>query len=157
MKWIKKTHLQCISLWFGVCLSFYWSFWLYCVTTVTRFIERSEGLACVAGAKRGGGGRKARKRGKGRGKGAPTIRAGVFVIRPPISSAVVLEFRELLKWITKWYWNLSELYECKHICHRDRFIFCITLWVFHNDSKSKLLTLLKKNSFRFNCSTNCPA
>ena len=145
MKWIKKTHLQCISLCFGVCLSFYWSFWLYCVTTVTRFIEQSEGLACVAGAKRGGGGRNCTKEGKG--KGAPAIRAGVFVIRPPISSAVVLEFRELLKWITKWYWNLSELYECKHICHRDRFIFCITLWVFHNDSKSKLLTLLKKNSF----------
>ena len=30
------------------------------------FHRRSEGLACVAGAKRGGGGRKARKRGKGR-------------------------------------------------------------------------------------------
>ena len=95
--------------------------------------------------KKGRGREKSTKEGKG--KGAPAIRAGVFVIRPPISSAVVLEFRELLKWITKWYWNLSELYECKHICHRDRFIFCITLWVFHNDSKSKLLTLLKKNSF----------
>ena len=57
--------------------------------------------------------------------------------KQPISTAVVLEFRELLKWITKWYWNLSELYECKHICHRDRFIFYITLWVFHNASKSK--------------------
>ena len=46
--------------------------------------------------------------------------------KQPISTAVVLEFRELLKWITKWYWNLSELYECKHICHRDRFIFYVT-------------------------------
>ena len=40
-------------------------------------------LVCVAGAKRGGGrgggGRKARKRGKG--KGAPAIRAGVVVFR----------------------------------------------------------------------------
>ena len=43
--------------------------------------------------------------------------------KQPISTVVVLEFPELLKWITKWYWNLSELYECKHICHRDRFIF----------------------------------
>ena len=67
--------------------------------------------------------------------------------KQPISTAVVLEFRELLKWITKWYWNLSELYECKHICHRDRFIFYITLWVFHNANKSKLLTLIKKNSY----------
>ena len=67
--------------------------------------------------------------------------------KQPISTAVVLEFRELLKWITKWYWNLSELYECKHICHRDRFIFYITLWVFHNASKSKLLTLIKNNSY----------
>ena len=58
MKWIKKTHLRCISLCFGVCLSFYWSFWLYCVTAVTRFTERSEGLACVAGAKRRGEGEK---------------------------------------------------------------------------------------------------
>ena len=67
--------------------------------------------------------------------------------KQPISTAVVLEFRELWKWITKWYWNLSELYECKHICHRDRFIFYITLWVFHNASKSKLLTLIKNNSY----------
>ena len=43
MKWIKKTYLQCIPLHFGICLSFYWCFWLYCVTTVTPFIERSEG------------------------------------------------------------------------------------------------------------------
>ena len=50
--------MQCISLCFGVCLSFYWSFWLYCVTAVTRFTERSEGLACVAGAKRRGEGEK---------------------------------------------------------------------------------------------------
>ena len=43
MKWIKNTYLQCIPLRFGVCLSFYWFFWLYCVTAVTPFIERSEG------------------------------------------------------------------------------------------------------------------
>ena len=72
----------------------------------------------------------------------------------PISTAVVLEFRELLKWITKSYWNLSELSECKNICHRDWFIFYITLWVFHNSNKSKLLTLIKKIHM-FNCSTNC--
>ena len=72
----------------------------------------------------------------------------------PISTAVVLEFRELLKWITKSYWNLSELSECKNIWHRDRFIFYITLWVFHNSNKSKLLTLIKKIHM-FNCSTNC--
>ena len=40
MKWIKKTYLQSIPLRFGVCLSFYWFFWLYCVTAVTPFIER---------------------------------------------------------------------------------------------------------------------
>ena len=69
----------------------------------------------------------------------------------PISTAVVLESRELLKWITKSYWNLSELSECKNICHRDGFIFYITLWVFHNSNKSKLLrTLIKK---KFICST----
>ena len=72
----------------------------------------------------------------------------------PISTAVVLEFRELLKWITKSYWNLSELSECKNICHRDWLIFYITLWVFHNSNKSKLLTLIKKIHM-FNCSTNC--
>ena len=33
--------------------------------------------------------------------------------KQPISTAVVLEFRELLKWITKSYWNLSELSECR--------------------------------------------
>ena len=43
MKWIKKTYLQCIPLRFGVSLSFYWFFWLHCVTTVTPFVERSEG------------------------------------------------------------------------------------------------------------------
>ena len=43
MKWIKKTYLQCIPLRFGVCLSFYWFFWLYCITAVTPFTERSEG------------------------------------------------------------------------------------------------------------------
>ena len=43
MKWIQKTYLQCIPLHFGICLSFYWCFWLYCVTTVTPFIEQSEG------------------------------------------------------------------------------------------------------------------
>ena len=72
----------------------------------------------------------------------------------PISTAAVLEFCELLKWITKSYWNLSELSECKNICHRDWFIFYITLWVFHNSNKSKLLTLIKKIHM-FNCSTNC--
>ena len=30
MKWIQKTYLQCIPLHFGICLSFYWCFWLYC-------------------------------------------------------------------------------------------------------------------------------
>ena len=34
-----------------------------------------------------GGGRKARKRGKG--KGAPAIRAGVFVFRPPFSELML--------------------------------------------------------------------
>ena len=69
---------------------------------------------------------------------------------------IVLELSELLKWITKSYWNLSELgvSDCKHICHYDRFIFCITFWVFHNSNKSKLLTLIKKIHM-FNCSTNC--
>ena len=70
--------------------------------------------------------------------------------KQPISTAVVLEFRELCikiwKWITKSYWNLSELSECKHICHRDRFIFYITLWVFHNSNKSL-------NKKEFICST----
>ena len=53
----------------------------------------------------------------------------------------------LLKWITKSCWNSGEsVSECKHICHCDRFIFCILLWVHHN---SMLLTLRKK----FICST----
>ena len=69
--------------------------------------------------------------------------------KQPISTAVVLEFREILKWITKSYWNLCELSECKNICHRDWFIFYITLGVFHNSHKCKLLTLIKK----FICST----
>ena len=69
----------------------------------------------------------------------------------PINTAVVLEFRELLKWITKSYWNLSELSECKHICHRDQFIVYITLWVLHNSNKS----LNKKTIHMLNCSTNC--
>ena len=56
----------------------------------------------------------------------------------------------LLKWITKSYWDFSELSECKHIYHCDRFIFYISLWVFHNSNKSKLLTLIKK---KFICST----
>ena len=30
-----KTYQRCIPLFFGVCLSFYWLFWPYCVTTVT--------------------------------------------------------------------------------------------------------------------------
>ena len=53
--------------------------------------ESHRKVACVADAKRGGrggggGGRKARKRGKG--KGAPAIRADVFVIRPPFSQLI---------------------------------------------------------------------
>ena len=50
--------------------------------------ESHRKIACVADAKRGGrgGGRKARKRGKG--KGAPAIRADVFVIRPPFSQLI---------------------------------------------------------------------
>ena len=48
MKWIKKTYLQCIPLRFGVCLSFHWFFWLYCVTAVTPFIERSEGWSLLS-------------------------------------------------------------------------------------------------------------
>ena len=52
----------------------------------------------MAGAKRGGGrGGREKSTKEGKGKGAPAIRAGVFVIRPPISTAVVLEFRELFK------------------------------------------------------------
>ena len=52
-----------------------------------------------------------------------------------------------LKWFTKSCWNFVEsVSECKHICHCDRFIFCILLWVHHN---SMLLTLRKK----FICST----
>ena len=47
-------------------------------------------LACVAGAKKGrggeGSGRKLPKRGKG--KGAPAIRAGVFVFHPPFSELI---------------------------------------------------------------------
>ena len=74
--------------------------------------------------------------------------------KQPISTAVVFEFRELLKWITKSYWNLGELSKCKHICHRDRFFSYITLWVFHNSNKSKLLTVIKRIHM-FNCSTNC--
>ena len=76
--------------------------------------------------------------------------------KQPISTAVVLEFIELLKWITKSYWSFSELSERKHICHCDRFIFYISLWVFHNSNKSKLLqTLIKKKIHMLNCSTNC--
>ena len=41
--WIKKTYLQWIPLHCGVCLSFYCFFWLYYITTVTPFIEQSEG------------------------------------------------------------------------------------------------------------------
>ena len=43
-------------------------------------------LACVADAKRGGGGGGGGRKGrKGKEKGAPAIRAGVFVFRPPFS------------------------------------------------------------------------
>ena len=40
----------------------------------------------MAGAKRGGGREKSTKEGKG--KGAPAIRAGAFVIRPPFSELI---------------------------------------------------------------------
>ena len=36
---MNKKDLPAIALRFGVCLSFYWLFWLYCVTAVTPFIE----------------------------------------------------------------------------------------------------------------------
>ena len=40
-------------------------------------------VPCVAGARRGGGRRKVRG---GKEKGAPAVRAGVLVFRPPIST-----------------------------------------------------------------------
>ena len=43
------TYLQCIPLHFGVCSSFYCFFWLYCITTVTPFIEQSEGWSLWSG------------------------------------------------------------------------------------------------------------
>ena len=43
MKWTNNTYLWCIPLCFGVCLSSYWIFWHYCITTVTSFIRRSKG------------------------------------------------------------------------------------------------------------------
>ena len=43
-------------------------------------------IDCVAGAKRGGGGRKARKPEKG--KGALAIRAGIFVFCSPFSELI---------------------------------------------------------------------
>ena len=52
MKWIKRTYLQCIPLRFGVCLWFYWFFFFFLpngVTTVTPFIERSEGWSLRSG------------------------------------------------------------------------------------------------------------
>ena len=50
MKWINKTYLRCISLCFGVCLSFYCFFFLlYCITTVTPFIRRSQGWSLRSG------------------------------------------------------------------------------------------------------------
>ena len=46
-------------------------------------------VACVAGTKRGGKGRGREKSMKvGKGKGAPAIRAGFFVIRPPFSQLI---------------------------------------------------------------------
>ena len=42
-------------------------------------------IACVAGAKRGGGGGREKSTKEGKGKGAPAIRAGVFVYNPPFS------------------------------------------------------------------------
>ena len=55
-------------------------------TDCTGCTECTE-LACVADAKRGGkgGGRKGRR---GKEKGAPAIRAGVFVFRPPFSQLI---------------------------------------------------------------------
>ena len=49
MEWIKRIYLQCIPLRFGVCLSFYLVFRLYCVTTVTPFIRRSQGWSLRSG------------------------------------------------------------------------------------------------------------
>ena len=63
-------------------------------------------------------------------------------------SALLSCLSELLKWVTKSCWNFSELSECKHICHCYRFISYISLWVFLNSNKSKLLTLIKNS---YNC------
>ena len=52
------------------------------LNTCCHLVSTSD-VACVAAARRGrGGGRKARK---GKGNGAPAIRACVFAFRPPIS------------------------------------------------------------------------
>ena len=45
------------------------------------------GIACVADAKRGGG-RGEGVGGRRKGKGAPALRAGVFVFRPPFSELI---------------------------------------------------------------------
>ena len=60
----------------------------HCVGT-TLFVIFLTAVACVAGAKRGGKGRGREKSMKvGKGKGAPAIRAGVFVICPPFSQLI---------------------------------------------------------------------
>ena len=46
---MKKTYLESIPLRFGVCLLFYCFFWLYCTTTATPFIERSEDWSLRSG------------------------------------------------------------------------------------------------------------
>ena len=45
-------------------------------------------LACVAGAKRGGGGGREKSVKEGKGKGVPAIRASVFVFHPPFSELI---------------------------------------------------------------------
>ena len=44
-----KNCMSPIPQCFGVCLSFYWFFGLYCITTVTPFIEQSEGWSLWSG------------------------------------------------------------------------------------------------------------
>ena len=65
--------------------------WLFVGCCYLKVSSLVIALACMADAKRGGEGRggrgrKVRKRGKG--KGAPAIRAGVFVFRPPFSQLI---------------------------------------------------------------------
>ena len=55
-------------------------FWSQAITR-EQILPGSD-LARVAGAKRGGEGRREKSTKEGKGKGAPARRAGVFVIRP---------------------------------------------------------------------------